>query len=679
MRYVYLIILAQIISFPLEAVVLVDAPVYHGATRSLRYEEKWPEDNGGVLYFFIKNDGETEDAVADVRAAGKPLDAHENVHWWRQWPRRLAPGQVGWVTLKSVGAPFEQGADAEVDVVMASGKRISFTTRCETPPLRLGNALPAPDYQTLHLYVRNDGDKPLRLREIVFNADRYEIGHRALTLVGDDPDMPPGALRILNLTLEQALPPLYPMAVRVCAMQGDTPVWTGAGIRLTEANYTIGTWESGMPEREEGQQFARKLGIDACVATRDWELQREMYRKYHIRTLAIGNHEVGDPPKKQPNLDMVRALSDSPHLAAWMVRDEPDLHNIPAERMHRHNNIYWDTDANHPTYLNLMTTAGYNDYGHIPDIVCMDHYVFFAPNNIPRTGITRFAELEEALEFTDLLKENTEPVRMWVWPQLAAPVWNRQPYPWGVNYQFWAHVKGGAKGLLWFKYGAGYETHEEYAAPTAEAEKLVRQFNLIRSLCFYGEPLRSVKSDNEHLLARALISEDALVVIVLNNNYETDGVPFAAEYALHPTAGSVTVPLPHWIAPEQVSRVTDEGIEPAAYQMEENGLRIPVEMHKESMVFLIGSQDTNPPAQVTGVTLAALDEKGAVLSWAMPFDNYGVKGYAVYRDSEKIADVRHPIYTATRDVSNAGNYTIRAYDGANNLGDASAAVAVAFD
>ena len=679
MRYLVLTVAMLMPLVSSHALVLLDAPVYHGATRSLRYAEDWPEDTGGVLYFFVQNTGDTEDAVADIRVAETALDEYDAVHWWRPWPRRLAPGELGWVTVKSVGPPFEQGSRPDVEVVMTSGASFTFSVHCETPSLRLANVLPAPDYESLYLYLRNDGDTTLQLRHVAFNADRYDMDHPAITIAGDEPDMPPGALRILRLQLDRALPMLYPMAVRVCAFENDTPVWTGAGIRLTEANYTIGTWESGMPEREHGQRYARKLGIDACVATRDWELQRQMYEKYHIRTLAIANHEAGDPPKQQPNLDMVRALRDSPHLAAWMVRDEPDLHSIPSERMHRHNNMYWDHDPNNPTYLNLMTTAGYNDYGHIPDIICMDHYVFFAPNNIPRTGVTRFAALKEALEFTDLLKENTEPVRMWVWPQLAAPVWNRQPYPWGVNYQFWAHVKGGAKGLLWFKYGADYETHEEYAAPTAEAVRLVRQLNQIRSLCFYGEPHRIVESDNEHLLGRALVSKDAAVVIVLNNNYETGGVPFAAEYTLHPATGTVTVSMPHWIPVEQVLQITPDGPEEVAYEKQDDTVHIRVDMHKDSRVFLVGRHDTSPPEQVTGFNLAAVEDTGAVLSWAVPFDNYGVKGYALYRDEESVAKVTSPIYTVPRAPENEGNYTIRAYDAAGNYGPPSVPVPVVFE
>ena len=653
--------------------IVLEPPVFHGAVRSALYREKWPEDNGGVVYCFVRNTGAAPDGVAELLLNGKAPGEWPKLSWWRVWPESLAPGETGCLTLKATGVPLAKGAGAELAVVMDSGARASVSFACDTPALRLANALPAPEPGALLLYLRNDGKTPAEVRRVLLNSREWAAGTDAgLSAAGGSFTVPPGGLRILELAHGDPLPPMAPLNLRVLADAGGSELRVGAGIRLTAAEFPIGTWSSNMIQSPEGQRHARRLGIDACVSYTDWPAQEAMFAQYHVRTLNICTRQAGDPPQKEPDTGQVGTRAGAAHVAAWMVRDEPDLHGIPAARMLDHALDYWRHDPDTPAYLNLMSMSGFNEYGPTADIACMDHYVMHAPNAIPRTGMTRHARMEEALEYTDQLKANTEPVRMWTWAQLAAPVWGRQPDPWGVKHQFWSHVMGGAKGILWFKYGPDYE--RDHPEQIRAAEDIVRAFNTVRTLCFYGEPLDGLKSDDPEITGRLLVSRDAVVAVVLNNNYTTGLLPFRSNYALKSSSGTVSFSLPSWIPPEQAVTVTPAGFVPAEHGVDGDTVSLRVSMNGAARVFLIGKRDVQPPEAPARVVIAGRDDKGATLSWPVPRDNYGVAGYDILLNGEPVDTTPFPVYTAAI----PGAHTVRARDAAGNVSPPTEPVLIAF-
>ena len=653
--------------------IVLEPPVFHGAARSALYRENWPEDNGGVVYCFLRNTGASPDRVAELLVNGLAPGEWPKLSWWRVWPESLAPGGTGCLTLKATGDPFAKGSTAELALVMDSGAQAAVSFPCETPALRLANALPAPEPGTLLLYLRNDGETAAEVRRVLLNSREWAPGVDAgLSAVGGSYTVPPGGLLILELAHGDAPAPGAPLNLRILADAGETAVRVGAGIRLTAAEFPIGTWSSNMIQSPGGQRHARRLGIDACVSYTDWPAQEAMFANYHIRTLNICARQAGDPPQKEPDTEQVAARAGAAHIAAWMVRDEPDLHGIPAARMLDHALDHWRHDPDTPAYLNLMSMSGFNEYGPTADIACMDHYVMHAPNAIPRTGITRHARLEEALEYTDQLKANTEPVRMWTWAQLAAPVWGRQPENWGVKHQFWSHVMGGAKGILWFKYGPDYE--RDHPEQIRAAENTVRAFNAVRTLCFYGEPLAALTSDDPEITGRLLISRDAVVVVVLNNNYTTGLFPFRSSYTLKSSSGTVSFPLPGWVPPERAAAVTAAGLVPVEPVLKDGTVSLRVSINGAARVFLIGRQDVQAPDTPGRVVIAGRDEKGATLSWPVPRDNCGVFSYEVLLNGEPVDTTPFPVYTAAM----PGAYTVRARDAAGNASPPTEPVLVAF-
>lgn len=643
---------------------------FHGATRSEKFKEKWPEDKGGVAYIFVRNEGSTPETIQSLVINDQDLIAYPDVRWWRAWPESLSAGGTGWVAIKAVGGPLEQGKSADIELRTASGARAKTVLRCVTPPLRLGNILPSPDGKQLLIYVRNDGAESIQLEKLFLNEVEHAIGSdSAITVVGAT-DLQPSGLAIVKLNVDTPLPPLAPVAVRLKGTREGNPVYVGAGLRLTEARFSIGTWSSDLPKNPEAMAYARMLGIDCAVTGGHWPLNAKMNEQFHIRAMVSMN--TGEP--KAPNVPGIIDQKGNPDVAAWMVRDEPDLNGKSSTDMAAHTMRYWKNDGDTPSYLNLATNAGFNEYGNIPDIACMDHYVMFAPNVLPGSGIFHTPVMEEAVDYTALLKQNTEPQRMWTWAQLAASVWSRQPLIWGSNYQFWAHVMCGAKGILWFKYGPEFEN--KYTPQILGGQRLIKTFEQIRTLCFYGESLNNLHAENEKAIGRTLNGEDAVVAIALDNNYEVGGIPLQPRYTIFPLKTRLSVPVPAWVPVEQVMQVTEDGMTPVEHQLTAGVVSFEVSLEENMGVFLIGKKDTVPPGPVVGLNAPLREEKKLALSWEDAADNYGVRGYTVYRGEEKVTDVYTPVALLRDEQAQAGSYTVEPFDAAGNRGPRSEAVQV---
>jgi hypothetical protein len=324
-----------------------------------------------------------------------------------------------------------------------------------------------------------------------------------------------------------------------------------------------------------------------------------------------------------------------------------------------------------------MTTAAFNEFGHIPDIVCMDHYTMFAPNCIEWTGSLRKAQMEEAIEYTMLLKENTEPVRMWTWTQLCAEVWGRPPIPWGIDYQFWGQVMCGAKGMLWFVYGPGREN--KFPAQIQKGEEIIRRLGPIRSLCYYGEPVNNVKTSDRRIIARSLVTEDTLIVIAINDNCSNTGLTFHSAFRISPVHTSLTVSLPSWITPETVAYVSKDG-ELRAANCSQNKGDISfgdVVFDEEPRIYLIGKKDIQPPQKVTGLNAVSMANNDVALTWKEPYDNYGIRGYTVYRNSRRIDDTPYPVYVASgKNQDDTVTFAVQPFDASGNRGPMSDPVTV---
>lgn len=647
---------------PVQAsIVITEETCFHRPERSDVYVEGWPPDNGGMLFVFVHNSGMTEEVITDVSINGEPVETLPGFRWWRVFPERVPPLGLAVLQVKGVSTPLQEGAPVLIAVTTASGATDTQLYTCATPSLRIANVLPDRTMKQLHLYVRNDGTTAQELRELRIQTESFLLTSAPrVTVAGNTRTLQPGEIRILTVQYPEPLPALAPLAVRVRAHDGEADHWTGAWLRLLPAHFPIGTWSSDLFDNQNAV-FARKLGIDLTPGSNDRTKTELLHERYFIESLVS---------YATPTQARVDRHAGSEAVRAWFVADEPEfsLGSGNSPMIFDRNQLYWSLDGTRPTFLNLATAGAFNEYGFIPDIIGMDHYAMFsAPNLIPGTWFTRAAEMEESLVYTQLLKANTEPQRLWAWSQFSSSGWGTQPLPWGVTYQFWAHILGGAKGILWFRYAPGDELLDRANTLAQTALQDMAIFNQVRELCLYGEPVHVVNAGELPLLTGALASEHALVVIVINNNYQLLGPPLLTRYAHSPVSGSVTVAVPDWISRESVARILPTGPEPVNSTAVGQEITLPIDLSEDAGIFVIGARDRIAPDRPRRLNFAqSASDRSFVLSWDAPRDNYGVLGYRLYRDGVQIADIPHPVYESSLVGNPDAEYRVYAYDSAGN-------------
>ncbi len=86
------------------------------------------------------------------------------------------------------------------------------------------------------------------------------------------------------------------------------------------------------------------------------------------------------------------------------------------------------------------------------------------------------------------------------------------------------------------------------------------------------------------------------------------------------------------------------------------------------LVFPIGAADTTPPSNPENLAVTAPDSSTVNLSWNASTDDAGVAGYKIYRDGTEIGSGTGTNFTDTAVIEGTTySYTVKAYDGANNL------------
>ncbi len=636
-------------------------------------------DNGGLISLFLKNDHPASgDEITDVKVyAGTqelPVDG------WRSWPVIIAPGGgTSFLNIKGGTNAFSTGQNLTVQVTTTGGQVLSKSIQTETTSVKLVNIVPSQEMNRLFFYLRNDGQEDFLVSRLHLNEWEFEVGiSPELSVVGSTPVIKPSATLILSLSLPFIVSENFPLSARVRSqrLSGGPLEWTTHGVRLVAAHFPLGSWHSSAfnPENMTGRHRLRTLALNSMHGPGNPQLMQDGVNRFFIRT--VWEPSFGDPFNPALGAATVSAHSATDYVHVWSVDDEPDLNNKPIPEQIEKSWVYWQNDPNTPSYVNLASQKKYQRYGWHTDVVSMDHYTSpAAPNVIPNSWIPfigRVGSLREALEYSEYLKYNLEPRRTWSWSQLAGSVWSYPPKDFEVNYQFWAHIMGGAKGIHWFV--AQSNTQANYPEQWNEAFKLTRQLNPVKNLILYGEPLKIVQTDNNKTDSRALVGPDAMVVMAANNdatfNYNVGALQWNAVSNAHPFWIQFTVP--DWISIDQIYEAVPDGKIPVQ-GLESFGnrtYRITGNIHKESRVFVFAKNDDQAPGAPQGLQMADFfNDEEFVLSWKEPWDNFGVAGYEVFADNILLDSVSHPIYTVKEGVSicEVNQFKVRAYDASGNL------------
>ena len=166
----------------------------------------------------------------------------------------------------------------------------------------------------------------------------------------------------------------------------------------------------------------------------------------------------------------------------------------------------------------------------------------------------------------------------------------------------------GSKGVLWFVYWPSNDP--AHPDQWNEALRITRQFSQVRNLCLYsdvGGNLTINAAENAKVVGRVLVSEEAIVVILLNDNYTISG-PFGSPICrTFGSAGRFTVTVPSWINVDQVSQVTEYGISRPTYSVDGQDVTVDFSINQDSLVYVIGKNDTTAPDAPANLKIAGGD------------------------------------------------------------------------
>ena len=653
------------------AALTIEHVAFNDATHSTVYSESGAVDDGGAIFVFVRNTGPSAESVTNLTVNGTNVASLANFKWWRVWPKVIAPGGIATVSAKVNSTPLREGDAVTLAVQAQSGASATAAATLATPPLRIGSVVPSQDRRTIYLLLRNLDTAALTVQQVWLNDDVTA----QCTFVGGA-GIEAKRVGIVKVSFAQPQPLLTNFVVRVLAARaGGGTVSVAAPIRLIEPRFPLGHWYSSQYDSMQKLQFARQQHLEMVAgAPNSGSAMNNGARDYHIRSVPFA---FIDGTNKAPDAAQVTPNVGNENILAWFLRDEPDINNVASADLVSHTETFQTLDPTHPVYANLASNRKGSEYGQFTDIVGVDHYAAFsAPNIIPGTWVTRKGQLEEALEYVDVLKRNTEPKLMWNWPQgVAVGTWGTQPRDWAIDLQFWMNVMGGSKGLFWFlnreEHVAGNETKFD------AMRRCARRLAQVRNLLLYGETMDIVTvSAGAKVKARAIISEDAVVVPVINLDYAIGGLAFSPSYSISAETADVTVPVPAWLLPvAQVYEVGADGRVPAAFTQTGSNVTINVSLGNTyltcSKIFVIGRHDTNAPGAPDRFGIAEVQTNNAVvLSWREPWDNFGVQGYKVYRNGVLLGDVPAPLFITapfTPEELAASQFGVRAYDSAGNL------------
>ncbi|MCC5875480.1 MAG: hypothetical protein JJU11_04595 [Candidatus Sumerlaeia bacterium] len=685
-------------------------------TSILSYDGDRP-DEGGALFVHVRNTGTEVQSltsesmtvngqpITSVMLEGPGIGSNDPNGWVRVWPESIAPGEVATWTVKTFGGTIAEGNTLSTVQVSSDGGATASISNVtlDTPPLRLAHVVPSQDYREIWVYIRNEDAVPLTITSLYLNddvtADTEFVGGSTIA---------PYELVIARVS--QATPPPNgtSYAIRATGQRpDDSTVTVGSFIRLTEPEYGITTWGSspafnfpriqrlrqlyGLTGNSWGYPTGALNGADPAIVegvNNDYRRRTEQYF-YRGRILGILSSN-SDESVNMTNADIVQTLGQRGHVGSWFVSDEPDLSvNSPTGNQRaimNRSRAYWQLDPQSSTHVNLVSSRSAQGYALTVDHPALDAYMQYAPRHWG--GLTQNYPIREIRDQTDNLKRGAEPLRFWMTPQGVSPgTWGNQPTPWGIAIQFWAQVMGGAKGLDGFKFDdTGSESSDPGGSRTQRQVELIQQLRLVEGLLLYGDPLDIVQTDRSRdvLDARVIASKDAVVVPVVNlqASYTRAIIGSGSVSKTDQTNVSLTIPVPHWVTIDRVVEVTANGFQPITHTVVGNTVQIDGISVVDARVFLIGAEDTTPPDAPTGVQFIpdVINAGQTLISWKQPFDSTGIMGYKVYENGVEIADVRTPIAELAIPPSQiTAEYTVRAYDGDENLSDSSKAPIIPFD
>lgn len=519
----------------------------HVAYRAARWEMeavREPENDspnrGGLVSVYVRNVSAAPVRLRFWRLNGRDESVHRVDRrdlWDRTHQPTLAPGAATVTEIDGLSDDFAAGRPFAFSWVDDSWAEVGgIETVLAEDPVQVAFVRVLPGAAAVEVFLRNGGPTPIEFTGIEL------VGRRAAGVSWTTQRLPGPGIAIARLDLAEPLESAGLVIVKASVADTTGPRSVFAHRRAFVDRFPVGTWGADEPLRDE----LHGLFVDTAVVSgrrSDSFFGRDADR-LGMRAM-VHTGIVTD-------VDQVRELSGSPHVACWMIQDEPDW-SIPATAVLLAERTVRSIDASHPTMVTLCRNVKFFEYAPIPDIACMDHYCVTAPSSSawPQPWGTR---LEETAFYTRDLKTAAEPRPVWVWTQGLFD-WSERPERpvptvGELSAQLVLNLSRGTKGVLWFSYKANLG--DRYPDVRTAMAGWGRTLSLVRDDLLAAEPSPVPVAAPPGIDARLLVGRDAAVLCLTNLDYELDPAGYRFRDRQDVTA---TVDLPEWLRPVRAVRL----------------------------------------------------------------------------------------------------------------------------
>lgn len=190
-------------------------------------------------------------------------------------------------------------------------------------------------------------------------------------------------------------------------------------------------------------------------------------------TLVVGGYDTADfdslranrlrclsgyqPLFPEVDTEYIRANRENPELAAWYIRDEPDLNRYPVESVRRTYALLKEHDPDHPALVVVYNPDRYREFFPYCDIFAVDPYPIMTRSDTQN-------RIENVYYQVAMAKRLTPEKPVWAIVQAFAglPYWQQPPTPVELRNMVYQALAARADGILYYSFSSG----EPFPMPT---------------------------------------------------------------------------------------------------------------------------------------------------------------------------------------------------------------------
>ncbi|MDH7602307.1 MAG: hypothetical protein QHI38_09185 [Armatimonadota bacterium] len=272
---------------------------------------------------------------------------------------------------------------------------------------------------------------------------------------------------------------------------------------------TIAPYWFGRQKRTPDDIAEMRRQLDRCAAV-------NMKLNYDIKLLATTLQTEEDEQALRAEVD---AVKDHPALLAWYIADEPELNNVPPERLVRAYKIIKEVDPVHPVAVCIAQVGRAEPYLPAFDVLLVDIYP------IPHHSVTKVADgIEKALAVVG----SSKPV--WFIPQAfgGGEFWYREPTAKEVRAMTYLALIHGATGIQYFIRRPPIGNPKSPVV-WSECRILAMECSQLAPAVLSGESAPRVSCEPVQIHARAFADRGMLFVLAVNTENRPTAIKIAIE------------------------------------------------------------------------------------------------------------------------------------------------------